>query len=205
MMNSFLFLLICCINIVPRNEMFTLTAMFNVSTFIGQLDCKDCPPGYYCLEGAREPVACPKGTFNSLSSRGSLAECRSCISGMACPRPGLTWPPVKCDAGYYCPAGSSLPNETIHACPAGTYTDYHNLTHARECTQCPERQSCEAGTGGIQKPPQECAKGMEYCMVKIVYRPTLLMEIFPHFGNNKSSNGVRVDICYQYQRYCQSF
>ena len=104
-------------------------------------------------------MACPKGTYNALIRRGSLAECRSCISGMACPRAGLTWPPVKCDAGYYCPAGSSLPNETIHACPAGTYTDRHDLTHARECTSCPERQSCEAGTGGKQKPPQECAKG----------------------------------------------
>lgn len=83
---------------------------------------------------------------------------------MACPRPGLTWPPVKCDAGYYCPAGSSLSNETIHACPAGTYTDYHNLTHARECTDCPARQSCEAGTGGIQKPPQECATGNAYVL-----------------------------------------
>ena len=127
--------------------------------FLGQLDCKDCPPGYYCPAGGSEPVACPKGTYNPIPLRGSLGECRSCISGTACPRPGLTWPPVKCDAGYYCPAGSSLPNETIHACPAGTYTDYHNLTHARECTDCPGRQSCEAGTGGIQKPPQECAKG----------------------------------------------
>lgn len=126
---------------------------------IGQLDCKDCPPGYYCVRGTQEPVACPKGTFNALIRRESLGDCRSCISGMACPHAGLTWPPVKCDAGYYCPAGSSLPNETIHACPAGTYTDRHDLTHDRECTSCPERQSCEAGTGGKQKPPQECAKG----------------------------------------------
>ena len=123
------------------------------------MDCKDCPPGYYCTEGTQEPVACPKGSYNALIRRGSLADCRSCISGMACPHAGLTWPPVKCDAGYYCPAGSSLPNETIHACPAGTYTDRHDLTHARECTSCPERQSCEGGTGGKQKPPQECAKG----------------------------------------------
>ena len=129
---------------------------------LGQLDCKDCPPGYYCEEGASEPVACPRGTYNPIHGRGTLGECRPCISGMACPRPGLTWPPVKCDAGYYCPAGSSLPNETIYACPAGTYTDYHNLTHVRECTDCPGRQSCEAGTGGIQKPPQECAKGKTF-------------------------------------------
>ena len=140
--------------------LFTLT-MVNMESifFIGKLDCKDCPPGFYCVSGAQEPVPCPKGTYNALIRRESLADCRSCISGMACPRSGLTWPPVKCDAGYYCPAGSSLPNETIHACPAGTYTDRHDLTHDRECTSCPERQSCEAGTGGKQKPPQECATG----------------------------------------------
>ena len=124
-----------------------------------QLDCKTCPPGYYCPSGSSSPIACPQGTYNSISGRDASGDCRSCVSGMACPKEALTWPTVKCDAGYYCPAGSSLPNETRHACPAGTYTDYHNLTHARECTQCPESHSCEAGTGGLQKQPQPCSTG----------------------------------------------
>ena len=127
---------------------------------IGKTDCKLCPPGYYCTSGVSSPIPCPAGKYNSLSGRGSLADCRACSAGMACPLPALTAPPVMCDAGYYCPQGSVLPNATKYACPSGTYTDYHNLTHYRECTQCPEGQSCEAGTGGRQKPPQLCATGI---------------------------------------------
>jgi hypothetical protein len=84
---------------------------------------------------------------------------RPCFAGMACPRYGLSWPTLTCNAGYYCPQGSPSPNATLNACPAGTYTDYHNLTHSRECTSCPAGQACEAGTGGRQKPPQLCARG----------------------------------------------
>ncbi|EDO39339.1 predicted protein, partial [Nematostella vectensis] len=113
-----------------------------------QSKCKTCPPGYYCLAGSATPIPCPTGTFNPWTNQGALSDCKSCTAGMACPEPGLTRPPVKCSAGYYCPAGSILPNATRKACPAGTYTDFHNLTAAQECTPCPERFSCQAGTGG---------------------------------------------------------
>lgn len=137
-----------------------MTELINFSlNALDALDCKTCPTGYYCPSASTVPTPCPRGRFSGLQGIGSLNECWSCTAGMACPQTGLTYPPVKCAAGYYCPAGSVLPNATIHACPAGYYTDYHNLTHARECTLCPERQSCQAGTGGWQKPPQLCAKG----------------------------------------------
>ena len=126
----------------------------------GKTDCRSCLPGYYCPSGKSAPIPCPAGTYNSLSGRGSLSDCRSCSAGMACPQPALTAPPVKCDAGHFCPQGSVLPNATRNACPRGTYTDYHNLTHVRECSQCPVGHSCEAGTGGRQKQPQLCATGV---------------------------------------------
>ena len=85
---------------------------------------------------------------------------RPCLAGKACPLRAQTWPTLTCNAGYYCPQGSASPNATINACPAGTYTDYHNLTHSRECTPCPAGQACEAGTGGRQKAPQSCATGL---------------------------------------------
>ena len=72
---------------------------------------------------------------------------------------GLVYPPKQCSAGYYCPSGTVQPNETVNACPPGTYTDYHNLTAAIECTVCPAGQACTSGTGGNQKPPQACAQG----------------------------------------------
>lgn len=126
---------------------------------LAALDCKTCPIGYYCPPASVVPIPCPKGRFSRLQGLGTLNECRSCTAGMACPKEAMTDPLERCAAGHFCPAGSILPNATLNACPAGYYTDYHNLTHARECTLCPERQSCEKGTGGIQKPPQLCAKG----------------------------------------------
>lgn len=136
-------------------EEFSLT--FSVAGF---LDCKICPVGYYCTSGSHTPIPCPSGTYNPVLMQGSLADCRQCSAGMACPQDGLHWPSEVCSAGHYCPAGSRQPNATSNACPAGTYTDYHNLTASRECSSCPLGQACAAGTGGRQKPPQLCATGL---------------------------------------------
>ena len=87
----------------------------------------------------------------------NLSKCRLCISGMACPTTGLSYPTESCSAGYYCPLGSALP--TAAPCPAGTYTDYRNLTSAVECTVCPQGQACYAGTGGFENPPKACGQG----------------------------------------------
>ena len=128
--------------------------------FAGLSDCKICPVGYYCTSGSHTPIPCPSGTYNPVLMQGSLGDCRQCIAGMACPQDGLHWPSEVCSAGHYCPAGSIQPNATTNACPAGTYTDYHNLTASRECSSCPLGQACSAGTGGRQKPPQLCATGL---------------------------------------------
>ena len=130
--------------------------LFNI---LGRLDCKTCPAGYYCHSGIEAPIACASGTYNPSVLQGDVSSCFQCKAGMACPETGLTAPSVECSAGFFCPAGSVLPNATVNACPAGTYTDYHNLTAARECKDCPKGQACVAGTGGKQKPPQECAAG----------------------------------------------
>ena len=123
-------------------------------------DCKHCPPGHYCTQGTDAPIACPPGTYNPALTQGAPSDCRQCIAGMACPQSALTWPSETCAAGYFCPAGTKQPNETQNACPAGTYTDYHNLTADRECFPCPAGQACLAGTGGRQKAPLQCATGI---------------------------------------------
>ena len=91
--------------------------------------------------------------------QGSATSCRKCKSGFACPLPASIQPTEMCSAGYYCPEGASLPNEALNACPAGTYTDYHNLTADSECDKCPAGQACPSGTGGAQTPPLRCAEG----------------------------------------------
>lgn len=127
--------------------------------FSGQADCKECPTGYYCGQGSHLPTPCPPGTYNPALMQGALGDCRQCIAGMACPQYALQWPSELCSSGHFCPAGTKQPNETVNACPAGSYTDYHNLTASRECSSCPIGQACSAGTGGRQKPPQLCASG----------------------------------------------
>ena len=128
----------------------------------GQDACKTCPAGYYCLEGAASPTPCSPGTYNPSTMQGSATSCRPCKSGFACPLPASIQPTEMCSAGYYCPAGSSLPNEALNACPAGTYTDYHNLTADSECDKCPAGQACPSGTGGAQTPPLRCAEGIDF-------------------------------------------
>uniref|UniRef100_A0A7M5XIK9 Tyrosine-protein kinase ephrin type A/B receptor-like domain-containing protein n=1 Tax=Clytia hemisphaerica TaxID=252671 RepID=A0A7M5XIK9_9CNID len=126
-------------------------------------DCKVCPAGYYCLEGSDSPTACPPGTYNPVPMQGAASNCRQCEAGFACPLSASTQPTEQCSAGYYCPEGSSSPSDPLNACPAGTYTDYHNLTADSQCDGCPAGQACSAGTGGNQKPPQPCAAGY-YCL-----------------------------------------
>ena len=132
-------------------------------SILANTDCKTCPAGYYCTSGTDAPVPCQPGTYNPSPGKGIPTDCIQCKSGMACPKLALTAPSVMCSAGFYCPAGSRQPNETVNACPAGTYTDYHNLTADVECDPCPVGQACEAGTGGKQKPPQACAAGKKLC------------------------------------------
>lgn len=122
-------------------------------------NCHMCPAGYYCLEGADSPMPCPTGTFNPLLGQESLNCCQLCRAGMACSEIALTQPNELCAAGYYCPAGSYKANDPDHACPAGTYTHFHNLTSPRECTICPPGEVCPEGTGGIQSPMLKCAPG----------------------------------------------
>ena len=48
-------------------------------------------------------------------------------------------------SGYFCPGGNHRPNQTEYACPAGTYTDYTNLTAIEQCDVCPETVACLLG------------------------------------------------------------
>ena len=122
-------------------------------------DCKLCPAGYFCPEATHSPVHCPTGTYQPYIGQNSTDDCRPCQAGLACTSIALTQPNVLCAAGHYCPAGSEKPDDPDHMCPAGTFTDYHNLTTPSECSTCHAGQACLAGTGGIQTPRLPCAAG----------------------------------------------
>ncbi|KAJ8035012.1 hypothetical protein HOLleu_22086 [Holothuria leucospilota] len=124
--------------------------------------CQTCPAGYYCPSGTDTPQPCPTGTFNPSVGQNDVVDCTACTAGMACTQVALVEPDTHCYPGYVCPQGSDSPNDTANACPAGTYTDYHNLTATFQCDTCPEQYACLLGTGGQQKPPEPCAQG-HYC------------------------------------------
>ncbi|XP_063762752.1 SCO-spondin isoform X2 [Eleginops maclovinus] len=113
-----------------------------------QNNCTPCTPGYYCqAEGTVQPAlcpvgyycplgqtlglefACPPGTLQSQLGASNPDACLPCPAGMFCSQPGLSQPTGFCEAGYFCPAGSTGPNATeyqgnstrTHICPSGHY------------------------------------------------------------------------------------
>ncbi|KAM4652057.1 LOW QUALITY PROTEIN: uncharacterized protein O3C94_014393 [Discoglossus pictus] len=124
--------------------------------------CVLCPVGFYCLSNTSYSIPCPAGTFNPLEGQDEPADCIPCPAGSACTRAGLSHPDTDCSPGYVCPLGSRAPTSSENACPAGTYTDSHNLFHKSQCDICPARFFCATGSGGRQRPPVPCPRG-HYC------------------------------------------
>ena len=147
-----------------------------------------CPRGYYCLKGRDSEklgvqVPCPRGTFGSREGLRTESECTDCSAGYYCDGEGQSNVTNMCAAGYwcktkshsatpsssndfgpcpsggyYCEAGSSVPQR----CPVGTYAKpYRNkLRSADECDECDSGHYC--AYGNQTKPTGECAPGY-YC------------------------------------------
>jgi hypothetical protein len=105
------------------------------------------------------PLPCLPGTYKATTGTG---DCTQCPAGYPCPYYGSTTYELGlyCAPGYYCPVGSRFPNE--FPCPAGTYSDSITITSASQCTQCPQKFACYAGTNTLTKPRVPCAAGY-YC------------------------------------------
>ncbi|XP_029373644.1 multiple epidermal growth factor-like domains protein 6, partial [Echeneis naucrates] len=93
--------------------------------------------------------------------------CLPCPAGTFCSQSGLSQPTGLCEAGYYCPAGSTSPNFTeyqgnssgIHLCPsghycpsgtghplpcpAGSFSVSRGLKEVGECPLCPPGRFCD--------------------------------------------------------------
>ncbi|XP_036928145.1 uncharacterized protein LOC119004899 isoform X4 [Acanthopagrus latus] len=151
-----------------------------------QDNCTTCTPGYYCnAEGTVQPALCPvgyycppgvtlglefpcpAGTVQSQLGASSPQACLLCPAGMFCSHPGLSEPTGLCEAGFYCPAGSTSSNSTErqgnstrgllcpsgHYCPSGTgyplpcptgsLSISWGLKGADECPPCPPGLFCD--------------------------------------------------------------
>ncbi|XP_028320851.1 uncharacterized protein LOC114474630 [Gouania willdenowi] len=128
-----------------------------------------CPVGHYCPAGLSYGMKfpCPLGTVQSQRGVSSLDGCLPCPAGSFCSESGLVKPSGMCEAGFYCPAGSTSPNSTEyqmnsstgylcpfgHYCPAGTgyplpcpvgsLSVFQGLKAAGDCTPCPPGLFCD--------------------------------------------------------------
>eukprot|EP00002_Diphylleia_rotans_P010730 TRINITY_DN2129_c0_g1_i2.p1 TRINITY_DN2129_c0_g1~~TRINITY_DN2129_c0_g1_i2.p1 ORF type:complete len:5186 (-),score=657.71 TRINITY_DN2129_c0_g1_i2:603-16160(-) len=128
----------------------------------------DCPVGHFCPLGSTNPTPCPIGSYSSLQTRTSIADCVPCDAGKYCPRTGLDAPFGECNPGHYCNRGqsSASPDTGVcplgHYCPSGTpspfpcppgkFANQTGMDQCNSCTAgyyCPERSQvpliCSAG------------------------------------------------------------
>ena len=77
------------------------------------------------------PFACGVGLLGSADPKEqSSSNCAGrCPARFQCPTEA-TYEALPCDAGHYCPEGTSVPLP----CPAGSYSTATNLNAASECT-----------------------------------------------------------------------
>ncbi|KAK7882551.1 hypothetical protein WMY93_028725 [Mugilogobius chulae] len=80
----------------------------------GQLECVECPAGFYCA-----------GLFDNITGQ---------MSG--------TRTPLLCPRGYYCPPGTKT--GIAMPCPAGTFNNQMGLPNKSSCDLCPPGQFCSS-------------------------------------------------------------
>ena len=115
----------------------------------GMTDCRVCPEGTACPQGAVNTTTCPAGTAARARSsqctdcepgtyglQPGLARCKQCEAGYACA--GLA-EREQCSVGYAAPAGSAQ----CTLCPPGAYSDERGLA---ACKPCPAGFSCRGGS-----------------------------------------------------------
>lgn len=137
----------------PAGASMELPAACKPGTFVnasdgdGDPDCLPCSRGHYCGGGAAPMRKCSPGSY---AASVNMDECTACSGGKYQGARGQIDCEL-CTGGSYCPSAASaeLP------CPAGTYSTTRGLSHAGNCTDCPEGAFC--ATGSIE--PTRCVPG----------------------------------------------
>ncbi|XP_034557340.1 zonadhesin [Notolabrus celidotus] len=128
-----------------------------------------CPAGYYCPAGLTLGLEfpCPPGTVQNQPGAHGPEACLLCPAGTFCSHPGLSKPTGLCEAGYFCPAGSTSPNSANHQgnstrsrlcpsghfcppgtgyplpCPTGSLSIFRGLKGEDDCPPCPAGLFCD--------------------------------------------------------------
>jgi hypothetical protein len=96
-----------------------------------------CPSGSFCEEGSASPTPCDVGTYLAYTGAVSRSECVLCTPGKYCATAGLSQPTGNCDAGFYCPAGSTSSSPFNTPCPIGMKCPSSAVTGSATAQPCP--------------------------------------------------------------------
>ena len=121
-----------------------------------------CPEGHYCPTGTPRPIPCEEGKY--VRGTGN-AECSSeCNAGYFCPIGSSDPRPQRCPHGYYCDEGTT--SYTMQPCPKGTYDPTEaaateGLQDEAGCVGCPKGKFCpwEANTDPNGDSDRDCEDG----------------------------------------------
>eukprot|EP01042_Synura_sphagnicola_P000118 gene118-117_t len=102
-----------------------------------------CPAGFYCPSGIAYPLPCPSGTYSSSAGQDNINDCVTTPAGFYSIQ-NSTSVNGMCAPGYYCPAGSSGPQEV--ACPARYYRPEFGGGSVSDCSLCVAGGYCPQGT-----------------------------------------------------------
>lgn len=159
----------------------------------------ECPKGYFCLEGTRDPTPCPPGKYNDALQATDSSSCKPCTRGMYCNGTALEEPKGDCSAGWYCPPGQVSRTPASYPCPAGSYCKegvdrpekcpsgfYQNEAIKDFCKTCPENYYCNATFGGVVNYDSYLCPPGYYCP-----NGTRFAEEYPcDYGTFSNGNGL---------------
>ena len=119
----------------------------------GQVECKPCKAGGFCVAGAAAIALCPAGTHYGGSEHATaVSDCVTCKPGMACPVGSTDETP--CSAGFYTNESAPTLAERRRCikCAAGRYQSNQQSTG---CEVCERGGYCTLGAAAVRP----CAEG----------------------------------------------
>lgn len=122
---------------------------------IPDLSLKAVPAGYWSPAGATSAVPCPAGTYVAQSGSPTQANCTTTAAGYYSLSASTAYTGM-CSPGYYCPAGSTTPQQV--PCPTGTYASDYGSESLSKCSVCPSGHYCPIASSM----PLTCPRGY-YC------------------------------------------
>ena len=135
-----------------------------------------CTSGNYWPTTTGTPIPWPAGTYNEALMGAALSDWKAWLPGKYWSGTGNKAPTGDCQAGYYCPGGTSAATPAT-ACVAGEYCPtgsskntkwpagyFTSSAQASACTDWPAGKYCVAGTST----PADCPAG-SYCPLNTKY------------------------------------